>query len=370
MKTVTLEPPVKSAYVECNVCLFDATIAEIGDDGICSYCKLQEQQRNQAREPWENVLARIKKKGKDRKYDALIGISGGEDSSVLLYLAVKVWGLRVLALHINNRTNRPEATNNIQILRDKHDINFVEYFTCKNEYDDLTDSLLKAGVPDADIANDVNMSKLTWEFAKANGIKCTLNGHSFREEGSSPKAWSFLDTTYLRDVYKKHTGKELYFYDTLSLWDQIHAGLTGMIRVSPYHYADHNRAEIIKHLKAMGWQSYGPKHNENIYTAFVGFYLLPRKFGINKARTYLSAQIREGKLTKEAANEFIKNGFEFDLNDLGDRMNHILHLVNSSPVNMTRKGYNVTNYKRWKPVLWLLMKMNIFPVSAYKKYCK
>jgi hypothetical protein len=97
---------------------------------------------------------------------------------------------------------------------------------------------------------------------------------------------------------------------------------------------------------------------------------LPRKFGINKARTYLSAQIREGKLTKEAANEFIKNGFEFDLNDLGDRMNHILHLVNSSPVNMTRKGYNVTNYKRWKPVLWLLMKMNIFPVSAYKKYCK
>jgi hypothetical protein len=82
-----------------------------------------------------------------------------------------------------------------------------------------------------------------------------LNGHSFREEGSSPKAWSFLDTTYLRDVYRKHTSKELYFYDTLSLWDQIHAGLTGMMRVSPYHYADHNRAEIIKLLKAIGWQS-------------------------------------------------------------------------------------------------------------------
>lgn len=354
---------------ECRTCLFDSSFAEITSDGECIYCKLQEAQRNQAREPWEKVLARIKKKGKGRKYDALIGISGGEDSSVLLYNAVKVWGLRVLAFHINNRTNRPQATNNIQILRDRLNVNYYEFFPAAQEYDELTDSLLKAGVPDADLANDVHMAKLTFKLAKDNDIKCTLNGHSFREEGSSPKAWSFLDTTYLLDIYKRFTNKDLYYYDVLTLWDQIHAGLTGMLRVSPYHYADHDRAEVLKTLKSWGWQDYGGKHNENIYTAFVGNFVLPNKFKIDKRKTYLSAAIREGNMTKEFAKDILKTPAEFNLNDLGDRKAHLLHLVDAYPIR-PRSDYKQTNYKRLKPLLWLLVKMNVFPLSAFEKYCK
>src|SRR5688572_31849111 len=104
MKVQALRNPI-----ECKNCLFDSSFVKIEDDGECEYCKLQTKQRNQAREPWYKVLERIKKKGKGRKYDCLVGISGGEDSSVLLYLAVKIWDLRVLVLHINNRTNRPQA---------------------------------------------------------------------------------------------------------------------------------------------------------------------------------------------------------------------------------------------------------------------
>lgn len=374
MKTKNLAPELSHKIqqlraIECRTCLFDSSFAEITKDGECIYCKLQEQQRNQAREPWENVLARIKKKGKGRKYDALIGISGGEDSSVLLYNAVKVWGLRVLVFHINNRTNRPQATNNIQILRDRLNVNYIEFFPAKDEYDELTDSLLKAGVPDADLANDVHMAKLTFKLAKDNGIKCTLNGHSFREEGSSPRAWSFLDTTYLLDIYKTFTGKDLYYYDVLTLWDQVHAGLTGMLRVSPYHYADHNRQEVLRILKNWGWQDYGGKHNENIHTAFIGNFVLPEKFRIDKRKTYLSAHIREGNMTKDFAKEILKTPAEFDLNDLGDKKNHLLHLVNSSPIR-PRSAFKMTNYKRLKPLLWVLVKLNVFPLSAFRKYCK
>jgi hypothetical protein len=371
MKTLTL-PTTKAedlTYVECKTCLFDASIVKIHEDGECEMCKLQEQQRNQAREPWDNVLARIKKKGKGRKYDALVGISGGEDSSVLAYLAVKVWNLRVLVLHINNRTNRPQATNNIQILRDKLNINFIEYYPAKDEYDELTDSLLKAGVPDADIANDIHMSKLTWDYAKHNGIKCTLNGHSYREEGSSPKAWSFLDTEYLKDIYKKFTGKDLYYYETLSIWDQVHSALSGMLRVSPYHYDTHNRPEVLEILKSWGWQDYGGKHLENGYTAWVGCWLLPNKFGIDKRRTYLSAHIREGKMTKEYAKEILSKPMQFDLEELGERKAHILHLVDSSPLQ-PRSNFKQTDYKKLRPIFWVLMKLKIFPVSAFNKYCK
>lgn len=356
--------------IECPRCLFTSDIADIPTDGRqCNYCDLQDALRDQAREPWGNVVARIKRKGKGRKYDALVGISGGEDSSVLLYLAVKVWNLRVLVLHINNRTNRPQATNNIQILRDRLNINFYEFFPAKDEYDELTDSLLKAGVPDADLANDVHMSKLTFKLAKDNGIKVTLNGHSFREEGSSPKAWSFLDTTYLLDIYKRWNGKDLEKYEVLTLWDQVHAGLIGMERISPYHYADHGRAEVLKTLKSWGWQEYGSKHNENIYTAWIGNDVLPNKFGIDKRRTYLSAHIREGKMTKEFAKDILKTPSEFNLNDLGERKKHLVRLASISPIR-PRTDYKMTNYKKLKPLLWVLVKMKVFPLTAYKKYAQ
>ena len=371
MKTVTIgktKVPVMG-YVECRTCLFDATIAHIHEDGECEYCKLQKELRDQAREPWKDVLSRIKKKGKGKQYDCLVGISGGEDSSVLLYLAVEVWGLRPLVIHFNNRTNRPEATSNIKIITEKLSVNFIEYYLDKNEYDDLTDALLKAGVPDADIANDVCMSKMMYQAAKDNGIKYILNGHSFREEGSSPKAWSVIDYTYLNSVYKRWNGKDLVNYPLLTVWDQIVGAWIGIRQVRPFHYGDHMRQEVIKQLKGLGWQDYGGKHNENIYTAFIGSYLLPRKFGIDKRRTYLSAHIREGKMTKAYAKEILEQPPTFDLNDLGERKDHIMNLVNSSPIR-PRSDYKMTNFKRLKPVFWLLMKFGILPVTAYRKYCK
>lgn len=373
MKTKTLTYEVHKEGVlkaiECRTCLFDSSVVEIKSDGECEMCKLHYALRDQAREPWDKVLARIKRKGKGRKYDALVGISGGEDSSVLLYLATQVWKLRVLAFHINNRTNRPAATNNIQVLRDKLNINFIEFFPAKQEYDELTDSLLKAGVQDADLANDVHMAKLTFKIAKDNDIKVTLNGHSFREEGSSPRAWSFLDTTYLLDIYKKFTGKDLYYYDVLTLWDQIHAGLIGMERISPYHYGHHDRETILKVLKAWGWKDYGSKHGENGYTAFVGNFVLPNKFHIDKRITYLSAAIRENKMSKDFAKEILKTPLEFDTKELGEVEAHLLHLVNSSPIR-PRSDYKQTNYKKLKPLLWLLVKLKVFPLTAFKKYCQ
>lgn len=353
---------------ECPRCLFTADIATISETQ-CNYCDLHDQlQANANPGDWPIILREIKEKGNRNQYDCLIGISGGEDSSVLLYLAVVVWGLRPLVIHFNNRTNRPEANNNIKVLTEQLSVNFIEYYLDLNEYNRLTDALLKAGVPDADIANDVCMSKMMYSTAKDNGIKYILNGHSFREEGSSPKAWSFIDYTYLNDIYKTYNGTNLKNYPLLTVWDQIWGAIIGIKQVRPYHYADHGRDTVIETLKSWGWQDYGGKHNENIYTAYVGNYLLPKKFGIDKRRTYLSAQIREGKITKEQAKEILKKPSKFNLDDLGDRRDHILHLAATSPIQR-RDKFKQTDYKLYKPLFWVLMKLGIFPVTAYKKYC-
>jgi hypothetical protein len=368
-KTFKLKDTHVTKVQECITCLFDSSIAKIHDDGECEYCKLQEQLRNQAREPFVNVVDRIKKKGRGKKYDCLVGISGGEDSSCMLYLAVKVWGLRPLVIHFDNHWNVPEANNNIEVLVKNLNVDFIRYFTNKEEYDNINFALLAAGVPDADITNDVIMAKLMDQVCKQYGIKYILNGHSFREEGSSPAKWSRIDGKYMSNVYEAYTGKKLQNYPILTIWDQMWAGILGIKQIRPFHYEKIDRKPILKELYSWGWKSYGAKHCENIYTMFVGAWLLPFKFKIDKRKTYLSAQIREGMITKFQAKEFLQDDVSFDMNLLGKARAKIVHLVNSSPIR-DRSVYGGYNYKKLKPILWILSKLGVFPTTAYHKYCK
>ena len=369
-KTKAFDATTTLTYKECKTCLFTEDVVEIHNDGECEMCKLQESLRNQAREPWPHVLDRIKRKGRGKQYDCVIGISGGEDSSILLYLAVVSWGLRPYVLHFNNRWNRPEANHNIKLLTERLSVNFTEHFLDKREYDNLCDAMLKASTPDADIANDVCMSKMMYTAAKNNGIKYILNGHDFRAEGSSPKAWSVIDYTYLNSVNVRWNGRSLFNYPLLTIGDQIWGALIGIKQIRPFHYSDHSRENVLKVLKMWGWQEYGSKHNENIYTAFVGWYLR-KEFGIDKRRTYLGASIREGKITKEQAKAFLAEpAEEFNLDDLGERKGHILHLVHRATPTMDRSAYKMTNFKKLRPLLWVLMKLRIFPSTAFHKYCK
>lgn len=367
---------------ECPRCLFTSDIAKIPSKvgwvknltpqivySQCEYCDLQDRLRaNSNPYEWGPMLAKIKKAGHGKQYDCLIGISGGEDSSVMLYMAVRVWALRPLVIHFNNRSNRPEADSNIRVLTKTLNVNFIEYFLDQREYDALTDSFLMAGVQDADIANDIAMAKLMYTAARQYGIKYIFNGHDFAHEGSSPAAWSYMDAKYVQSVYRKFTGHTLKNYPLYTFWDQIVSGLIGIKQVRPFHYMpDLDRKPIMNALKSMGWKDYGGKHNENIYTAFVGNFLLQRKFGIDKRITYLSAQIREGMISKEYAKEILQQPADFDLKDLGEREAHILNLTNRFPRGK-RSLYGRYNFKKWKVVIWLLAKLEIVPWTFYKKY--
>jgi hypothetical protein len=372
--TVTEKRVDESIFIECSTCLFNSSFVKIHDDGECEYCKLQRTLKSKANpEDWENILQQIKDKGNGKKYDCLIGISGGEDSSVLLWLAVYEWNLRPLVIHFNNRTNRPEADNNIKVLTERLGVNFIEYFVDQHEYNQLTDAFLYAGVQDADIPNDIAMAKLMFEAAKQYDIKYILNGHDYAREGSSPAAWSYMDARYVESVYKNYLHKKfnkLKNYPLYTFWDQIVQGFMGIKQVRPYHYMPNlDRSKVLKMMKAWGWKDYGGKHNENIYTAFVGSWLLPRKFGIDKRITYLSAQIREGFIDKEFARSVLATEPEFNLDDLGNRKDQIMRLVDYAPIRK-REHFARYNFKRWKFVIWLLAKMKIIPFTMYFKYCR
>lgn len=351
-------------FKECNRCLFNEAITPTVHNEQCEYCDMHDRlEKSSLPDKLNKALDRIRKKR--GKYNCIMGISGGKDSSVLLYTAVKIWGLRPLAIHFDNNWNTEAAKGNMERMLAKLGVDSIAYKAHKKEYDTLNDAFLFAGVPDADIPNDIAMTKLMYETADKYGIKYILNGHDFREEGSTPKGWTYMDAEYIRSVYRFYTNSELKHYPLFTFKDQIIYTLKGIKNIRPFHYMP-NREYLTKEMIAFcDWRSYGAKHCENIYTEFVGSYLLPNKFKIDKRIVYLSALVRSGKMTKEDARKEFESKGEIDLAKFKDIDRSLI-----GPEKRTHKDFKTYNFVKYRPLIWLMVKMKIVPYTFYAKYAK
>ena len=353
---------------ECPRCLFTSDFAVIHEKQ-CEYCDLHDTLQDQSNpDGLTAAISKIRKAGDGKKYDCIMGISGGLDSSTLLYTAVRYWGLKPLVIHFDNNWNAPEAVHNMNGLINKLGVDAIIYRVNKLEYDRLNESFLFAGLPDADIPNDIAMTKLMYDTANQYGIKYILNGHDFRTEGSTPKPWTYMDAKYIQDVYFKYSGHKLQNYPLFTFWDQIYYAFKGIKQIRPFHYGFDRETMEAEMKRLISWQDYGGKHCENVYTEFVGSWLLPNKFDIDKRIVYLSAQVRSGKLTKQQARDLFNEKSEFNLDKLADQKDKLLALTNLRKGK--REDYAKYNFKAYRPLIWILAKINVVPYTFYVKYCK
>jgi len=346
--------------MECEKCLITDDLCNF-EHNICMFCKMHEEldSKNPDLNP---VLEKMKQqKG---KYNCIVGISGGADSSTMLYAAVKKWGLKPLVIHFNNHWNTDNATHNMKQLVKKLNVDFIEYYVNKEEFDNLNKAFLMAGTPDCDIPNDIAMTKLMYETCEKYNIKYILNGHCYKTEGSTPKAWTYMDAKYIKDVYRRFFKKELINYPLFEFNDQLHYNQLGIEQIRPFHYQNINRFELDKEMKEfISYKSYGWKHGENSYTDFVGSYLLPRKFGIDKRIVYLSARIRTGLLTKNEARNVLNCEASFDTDILGDEYMDLL----DAPI-VDRNEYDSYNFKEANWMIYYLYLCGTVPYTFYIKY--
>ena len=87
-------------YQICKRCMMDTSDPDIVFDanGVCIHCLEYDQKvpkfwkpGPEGRKEIETILDAIKAEQKNKEYDAVIGLSGGVDSSYLAYIAVKVF---------------------------------------------------------------------------------------------------------------------------------------------------------------------------------------------------------------------------------------------------------------------------------------
>lgn len=257
-----------------------------------------------AKQQLDNILTKIKEDGKGKEYDCLVGVSGGVDSTYVAYL-VKQWGLRPLAVHMDNGWNSELAVSNIEKTLKKLNIDLHTEVLNWDEFRDIQLSFLKASTPDGEIPTDHAIYAVTMNTAAKYGIKYIISGSNIKTEGILPRSWArgHLDWKYIRSVSKqfgKIRPKTIPHITMVKVFYYLYVNRIKSIPI--LNYIDYNKTKALEVLKKeLDWQYYGGKHYESVYTRFYQGYVLPRKFEMDKRRGHLSTLICSGEITREQA---------------------------------------------------------------------
>lgn len=251
---------------------------------------------------WEAIVKKISNSGRGRKYDCVIGVSGGTDSSYLLWIA-KEYGLKPLAVNLDNGWNSEIAVKNIRKLTAGLDIDLETYVIDYEEVKDLIRTYMKAGLPWIDIPTDLAIKSVLYRIASREGIRYILRGNDFRSEGTQPREWTYGDGRQLNYLHRKFGTLRLRTFPKYTIQDLLYFSvIRGIKSIYPFYYLDYSKNEAQKFLKEkFNWEYYGGHHYENLFTRFVISYWLFEKFGIDKRKITLSAQIVNGELSREDA---------------------------------------------------------------------
>jgi N-acetyl sugar amidotransferase len=370
----------------CSRCVFDETLPNITFDskGVCNYCK--EFDNLEAEYPtgdagWKKLLEiaeQVKKAGKHKKFDCVIGVSGGCDSSYLVYLAKEKLGLRPLAVHFDNTWNSKIAVENIHRVLNKLDIELYTYVMDNEEWSDLARAFLKASVPEIDSLTDIALVTAAYQACDKYGVKYIFDGHSFRTEGVGPLGWFYFDGKYIESVHKQYGTKKMEYFPNLRLLPWMKWLFKGIKRLRPLYYIDYNKEEVKKFLQEeFDWQWYSGHHMENRYTMFCDNYILPTKFHIDLRYVELAAFVRTGKMKRQEALEELKQPVPFDTAII-DEVKKRLNLTDEEfdeILKLPKKSFKdfqtyLPTFRRMKPFFWLMAKLNRVPKTFYIKYCK
>lgn len=323
MLKMKLEPVIKSKvlrpYQICNCCVMDTTDEDITFDsnGVCMRCN---EYKERIEPEWNHgkghekelndLISAIKKAGKGKQYDCILGLSGGLDSSYMLHLAVTEWGLRPFVFHIDAGWNLPVAEENIRRITDKLGIDLHTDKMDWNEMREMQLAWFRTGLEMLDAPQDHAFISLIDKYAKELGIKYILNGYNICteiiadpvswEKGSGPTG----DGTYIKDVVKKYCKIPISSYTYTSGFKHkfVNPYLKGIKTVNPLDLIEFTKASMSEILiNEYGYILYGQKHFEDLLTKFLEGWWQPTRFGHDIRRAQLSSLVVTGQMTRDEA---------------------------------------------------------------------
>jgi N-acetyl sugar amidotransferase len=305
------------------------------ENGVCDHC--HDYDKN-VRPKWHvdekgkrelsKIVKRIKSSGKGKEFDCLLGISGGVDSSYMLHVVVKEFGLRPLVFHVDGGWNSELAVHNINVMIDKLGLDLYTEVINWEEMKDFQLAFFKSGVPHLDIPQDHAFVATLYHFAEKYKIKYILNGGNFSTECVQyPMLWFYYgtDMSHINDIRRQFGTSEMKTYPFSSVFrHKIYLKYFKGVRVEkPLNYIPFIKSEAMATLeKEYGWKPYPQKHFESRFTKFYEGYWLPARFGFDTRKVQFSSLILTGQMTREEALERLSKP-AYDPTKIEDEFNYI-----------------------------------------------
>jgi len=369
----------------CKRCLYDENTPAISFDsrGICNYCQTHDQLEieyptgAEGERKLQELAKQIADEGRSKKYDCVVGVSGGCDSSNMLYIVKKELGLRPLAAHFDNTWDSTIAVENLHNVLRKLDIELFTYVVDNEEYDDIYRAFMIAGVPDIEAPTDIGLATTLYLAALKQRVRYIFEGHSFRTEGISPLGWLYMDGKYIQSVHRQYGNLKMKTFPNLWLSSFLYwTGIKQIKKIRPLYYVNYNKEEVKRFLsEQLGWKWYGGHHLENRFTAFYHSYFMPRRFGIDQRTLGYSALVRSGQMTREEGLRLLEESpylepeiVELVRKRLGFSEEEFERVMNLPKRNYREfKTYKQT-FERLRWFFYLMYQADLVPKSFYMKY--
>lgn len=292
----------------------DSTVPDIEflADGRCSCCRDYDENRTgevfataDGSERLERLVEEIRRQGKGAPYDCLIGLSGGVDSTYVAYLVAKKYGLRALAIHLDNGWNTELAVDNVERTVKMLGVDLTTHVLDWREFRDIQVAFLKSGVSNIEIPTDHAIWAVLLRTAAKMGIRYIVAGNNVVTESIMPETWLYgsKDSRLIRAIHRRFGTVPMRSYPYLTTPDYAYYLLLRGIRWVPIlNYVPYVKSDAKDLLiKELGWRDYGGKHYESMFTRFFHADYLPARFGFDLRKSYLSALICSGQMTRAAA---------------------------------------------------------------------
>lgn len=294
---------------------------KLDENGKCNFCKEWDLKHsnylNFSKEQEILNLKELKKKLKlsNSKYDCIVGLSGGTDSSYVIY---KLWklGLNPLVIHMDNGWNSRTSNLNINRILTKTNFDFETLILNWKEFRDLQRSFLFAGVPDIELITDHAIFAYIINYAIKKKIRYIISGVNFATEHSVIPSWGWRkdDFNHINKIHKMYGKEKLKTFPKMYPLKKFYLEkiLKKFEIINLLDLINYNSKKAKKILSTeFDWENYGDKHHESFFTKFFQGYILPKKFQIDKRILHLSCLIRNKEINREEAlNELNLPGLE------------------------------------------------------------
>ncbi len=305
---------MSKSVTRCTRCIMDDSsdpTIRFDEHGHCNYCTTALAEKDslyfpnqEGKRRLEALVDTLKKKGQGKEFDCIMGLSGGLDSSYLLYLGHQL-GLRILGVHIDDGFDTEISKANLRKLAEKTGIRYIVIAPDGPQFYGLSKAYMKAGVANLAAPQDNVLFAEIYALMRKERIQYFLSGGNWALEcilqrGNTHTA---MDVVNMKDINRRFGSTKLNKLKFLTaytrVWDQ---SVLGIQSPRPLNLIDYNRARAFQELKDFcGFEYYGRKHLENVFTAFTQLVWFPQKFGVDKRTSHLSSMIVSGQMTREEA---------------------------------------------------------------------